>query len=618
MPETRSIPAPAPRTVATFTILSEGVAVSRAYGVRAIVVHKEAGRLPLATLTLEDGDAAAQTFAISNSTDFEPGKKIEIKTGFRATDEETIFKGIVIRHSIRIREQTSLLIIECRDEAVKMTRTPKNKYYKDKKDSEVITDIIEGYGLSADVDDSSVQHKELVQYNATDWDYTLCRAEAAGMLVLPNDGMLKIAAPDLSAEAVLTVQYGATVHDLDAEIDARLQYNNVLAKAWSAADLQTVEATAQDTDLPDGGNLPETALGAAFGEEQYVLRHTATLPEEELQQWADTMMMRHRLAKIRGRVTIDGSALPLPGTMIEIAGVGERFEGKLFVTGVRHVVEDGDWKTTCQFGLDPQWFVQRYDDVVQPPAGALLPSINGLHIGLVIQSDSDPDGQGRILVKLPLIDADGEGTWARLSTLDAGNNRGTFFMPEVGDEVIVGFLAGDPRYAVVLGQLHSGHNTPPFTADSDNKQKGYLSREGLKVTFDDDKKSIVIETAAGNKITLSEDDKMVKLEDQGGSSIKLDADGVTVDSKKDVKVTASGGNVELTDMSGNSIKATPSGITLQGASKITLSAGQVEISGGQLSVSAAMAQFSGVIQTNTIIATAVVGTSYTPGAGNIM
>src|SRR5687768_7525435 len=114
----RTIPSEAARSVSTFTILSEGVAVTRTFQVLSIVVHKEVNRIPQATIVFLDGAPADETFPISNAPDFEPGKKIEIRLGFRA-QEETVFKGIVIKHGIKIRETGSVLTIECRDEAVK-------------------------------------------------------------------------------------------------------------------------------------------------------------------------------------------------------------------------------------------------------------------------------------------------------------------------------------------------------------------------------------------------------------------------------------------------------------------------------------------------------------------
>lgn len=426
MPNERTIPSEASKSVCTFTILSGGNAVSRTYQVLAIAVSKEINRIPTATIVLVDGEPSKQTFAISNTTDFEPGKEIEIKAGYRS-NEKTIFKGIVIRHGIKVRKTSSVLMVECKDKAVKMTVTSKSKYFKDVKDSDVMEQLIDAHRLDKEVNTTSLQHKELVQYNTTDWDFMMCRMDANGLLCIPSDGKISIVKPDFSADAVITVQFGATVHDLDAEIDARFQLKGVKATAWDPSQQSLVDGIeAAEAGIPQAGNITADSLAGVIGDDDYVLKHSGKLVDQELQQWANAKLLKHRLAKIRGRVSIDGTADVLPGKIIQINGAGDRFNGKLFVTGVRHEIQKGNWLTTFQFGVEPEWFAQTYD-VQQPMAGALLPAVQGLQMGVVTKLENDPDGEDRIMVRLPLIDTGDEGIWSRICALDAGDKRGTFF-----------------------------------------------------------------------------------------------------------------------------------------------------------------------------------------------
>ena len=120
MANDRTIPSDQPKTVVTSTIKSAGAEIPKTYNVLSVIVNKEVNRIPSATIVITDGDPAAQSFEISNKADFEPGKEIEIKLGYR-NSEETVFKGIVVKHSIKTRKKNSLLIIECRDKAAKMT-----------------------------------------------------------------------------------------------------------------------------------------------------------------------------------------------------------------------------------------------------------------------------------------------------------------------------------------------------------------------------------------------------------------------------------------------------------------------------------------------------------------
>src|SRR5438094_137092 len=108
MPNAGTIPSEASKSVCTYTLLSGGTALSKTYQVLSITVNKEINRIPSATIIIVDGEASKQSFDISNKADLEPGKEIEIKAGYKGT-EETIFKGIVIKHGIKVRKSSSVL-----------------------------------------------------------------------------------------------------------------------------------------------------------------------------------------------------------------------------------------------------------------------------------------------------------------------------------------------------------------------------------------------------------------------------------------------------------------------------------------------------------------------------
>jgi Rhs element Vgr protein len=583
MANERAIPSEEPKSVATFTVLSGGTEVSKSYHVLSVVVNKEINRVAAATIMILDGEASKETFEISNKAEFEPGKEIEIKAGYR-NNEETIFKGIVIRHGIKVRKKTSVLVVECKDKAIKMTVSCRSKYFKEVKDSEAIEEIIDTYGLDKDVSATTVSHKHLVQYNSTDWDFILCRADANGLMCITDNGKLTINKPTFSGEAKLTVQYGATVHDLDAEIDARFQFKAIKGSTWRHTDqelLDTVEA--DDPGVPDAGNLSADTLAAVAGVEEFRLTHSGQMDEPELQAWVNAKMMRNRLAKIRGRVKTDGTAAVSPGQLIQLNGVGERFQGKLFVTGVSQQLEKGTWQTVFQFGVNPEWFAQAFT-IQQPLAGALLPAIQGLQTGIVTQLENDPDGEDRIMVRIPVIHKDDEGVWCRVSTLDAGDKRGTFFRPEIEDEVIVGFINNDPRHGIVLGMVNSSAKPAPLQAKDDNHEKGYVSRSEMKMIFNDDKKSINIETPGGNKIIITEDDKKIHLEDQHGNKITMNQDGIKIESIKDIILKAPSGD----------IKAEGTNMTVKGSgqTKIEGGSGAEFKSGGSTTVKGSMVQIN--------------------------
>jgi uncharacterized protein involved in type VI secretion and phage assembly len=214
---------------------------------------------------------------------------------------------------------------------------------------------------------------------------------------------------------------------------------------------------------------------------------------------------------------------------------------------------------------------------------------HGVYPGLVTDI-KDPDNQGRVKVRLPwLPDTAGANCelWARLATFMAGNNRGSWFVPDVDDEVLLAFEAGDLRRPYVIGALWNGQDAPPESMDGSgqNYRKVLRSRNGVKVTLDDQdgQETLLLETPGGQKVTLKDGPGEVLIEDSNGNSVKLETAGITI--------TAS--------------------------AKVTVNASTVAVSASMVTVDAGLSKFSGVVQADTVICNSIISASYTPGAGNI-
>ncbi|MGG8495296.1 type VI secretion system tip protein VgrG [Tenacibaculum sp. TC6] len=556
----------------TFKILVEGEELSKAYEVKSITVSKETNRIPTAEFVLIDGDPSGRDFKLSNEELLIPGKKIEITAGYHS-DEETIFKGIVIKHNLRIRANTSQLIVQCKDEAVKMTVGRKSTYFYESTDSDIFEELIGKYSLSKEVESTNHSHAELVQYNASDWDFMVSRAQANGKLCFVDDGTITIAKPNVSQSEIETVTFGGSLLDFDAEIDARHQVQKVAAYGWNHADQELLEIEGKDPKISLNGNLSVNDLQEVIGLENLELRHGGAVTDTELQDWADAKWLFQQLAKVRGRMKFQGIPSVKPNTIIKLEGVGDRFNGNVYITGVQHVISEGNWVTNAQFGLSTEWFSETFE-ISASPASGLLPAIQGLQVGIVSQLEEDPDGEDRILVQIPIINNTEEGIWCRVASPDAGENRGIFFRPEIGDEVIVGFINQDPNDAIVLGMLHSSAKPAPITAADDNHEKGIITRSEMKVLFDDDKKIITIETPAGKIISLDEDAGAITIEDDNSNVITINSDGISMESAGDISIKASGDVI---------IEGTNVGITANAEFKAEGSAG-AEVSTSAIAV----------------------------------
>jgi uncharacterized protein involved in type VI secretion and phage assembly len=184
------------------------------------------------------------------------------------------------------------------------------------------------------------------------------------------------------------------------------------------------------------------------------------------------------------------------------------------------------------------------------------------------------------------VEADGgtdaQGVWARMSTVFAGENRGMVFRPELEDEVVLGFINGDPRNPVILGALHSNVNAAPIDASDDNFEKGIYTKGEMKLTFDDDKKNILIETQSGNSILLSEENGEIVVADENDNTITMNSDGITLESASDITLKASGDvKVEGTNVEAKA----DAGLTMQGGASADLkSDGNATVKGSMVMI----------------------------------
>jgi Rhs element Vgr protein len=363
-----------------------------------------------------------------------------------------------------------------------------------------------------------------------------------------DNGKLVFQKPDVSQAETETVSYGATLLDFDAEIDARNQFKKVTSYGWNAADQEFLEMEANDPGISLNGNIRASELWEVIGLQNLELKTGNGANNTVLQEWADAKWLFNQMAKVRGRMKFQGIPGVKPGTLIKLQGVGERFNGKVYISAVRHQITEGNWTSDAEFGINPKWFTESHS-INDMPAAGLVAAVNGLQIGIVTQLENDPDGEDRILVRLPVIDGQEQGIWARIATLDAGENRGAFFRPEIDDEVIVGFINENPNDAVVLGMMNSSAKPAPLTASDDNHEKGFVTRSGTKFIFNDDKKSVVLETPGGKKVVLDDDAGIIEVEDENSNKITLDSGGIVFDSPADISIKSTGDvNIEGTNV----------------------------------------------------------------------
>lgn len=504
----------------------------------SVTVRRAVNKVPSATLTFSDGDMPRRRFPLSDSAKLKPGAEVTVKVGY-GDDETAIFSGIVVKHGLTITgANEARLVVECRDKAIRMTVGRRNARYEDQTDGDIMRAQVARHGLSARVSGARLAHAQLVQHYCTDWDFLLARAEANGCLVVVTDGEVAVAEPVAAGPAVLKVTYGEDLIEFEAELDARHQYAEVQARAWDAKTQAVLEgASAGPARLDRQGNLQSGELAQVLAVGPVNLQTGAALPRPALDDWAKAQQVKSGLSRVRGRMRFVGTARAAPGTLVDLAGVGDRFNGLVLTTGVSHRVERGEWSTEVEFGTPVEWFTEQ-PDVVAPPAAGWVPGIEGLHVGVVLKLDADPAGEHRVQVKLPAAGVDS--VWARLMQFSASNAFGAFFVPEVGDEVLLGFLANDPACPVVLGSLYSSNHPPAQALTAENNVKSVVTRCKARIEFNDADKVVTVSTPGNNTVVLSDKNQSIVLADQNGNTVKLGQAGITLQSPKDITIDAKG------------------------------------------------------------------------------
>ncbi|MCH6236255.1 type VI secretion system tip protein VgrG [Cognataquiflexum rubidum] len=508
-----------------------------------ITVYKELNKIPFAVIKVADGSAADSDFSIGNSGEFALGKSIDIQLGY-STDDQSVFKGIIIGNSHIISGSQTTFNLTCKHETVKMTVAKKNRHFNELKDNEIVENLLQENGLTDfDIPSFGSSHEQLLQANVSDWDFILSRIDSNGMVCKIQDGTFSVFRPNPSQDPVLSLTYGADIISMKMDTDVRSQCTAVKAFSWDYANQTLLETEGADLNGASPGNIQTSDLADINGQE-FEIKTPVMLTNEALQSIADSKKQKQALSKIKGKVTFMGNSGVNPGDWLEINGVGDQFSGKAFVSAVQHRTRNGNWETEATLGWEEDFFTEKFNPFHPSSGSGQFSAIQGLQIGIVTDI-MDPLGEGRVKVRLPMVNMNDEGIYARVATLDAGNNRGTFFRPEIGDEVIIGFMNGDPSHPIILGMVHSSAKPTPLEPEESNDKKGYVSRSEIKITIHDGDKSIVIETPGGRKFTMDDTAGTVQVEDPIGNVMVMDDNGISMESPKEISIKG-GTKISLT------------------------------------------------------------------------
>jgi uncharacterized protein involved in type VI secretion and phage assembly len=430
------------------------------------------------------------------------------------------------------------------DKAHRLFRGRRVAAYPNMTVADVVRKVTQRAGLElGDIDNVSgfggQANTQFSQDNVSDWDFLSRLAAAVGAQIAVVDGKLNFklpakpdAAPSTSTKATadpLVLEAHRTLVSLRANITAAEQVPEVEVRGWDFQNKR--EVTAKSTPNIAGTEINGTdpvALANTFGAPSFVSVDVPYRAQAEVQAGADALaaQLGGACAEIEG--VAKGNPKLRAGVAVTLANVGDAFTGKYTLTSTRHLFAEHVGYTTA-FTVSGRQERSLYG--LARGGGAGAPGrISGLVTGLV--SDvKDPAKLGRVRLTFPWLSSDFTSGWARAVQAGAGKDRGFFILPEVGDEVLVGFEQGDFDAPYVLGGVHNGKDAPPkFTKDPIDGNSGEIVARGFV-------------TRKGHKLEFLEDDGITLTSGDGSVIIKLDSKNqqIEVTSGKTIKMKANNG-----------------------------------------------------------------------------
>lgn len=435
--------------------------------------------------------------------------------------------------------------------------------------SQVVQDIPD---LEVSVDSTPDRTLAELQNNESDFEFLERLAKRNGYSLWADGTTLYFKKQRTSPNSV-KLEWGKTLLSFSPRLSIAGQVNKVEVRGWDPLQKQPISSVATSgassgIELSPSG-AQQVSKGSGGQSQETVLDSGAT-SADQAQRIADSRVSSLAQTLVGGSGTSVGNPDIHAGTVLEISGTW-RFDGKYNVTEATHTISSSGYQTSFQFSSGSAPLGPMASSGVGSQRGGAGNRIYGVTTGIVTANKDDgkdhEQGIGRVKVRFPGLNDDQVGTWARLGVLMAGPQRGTFFLPEKDDEVLVAFENGDANRPYVLAALWNGKDAPPDTnSDGKNNIRFIKSRSGHVIRLDDtdgSEKIEIIDKTGGNSITIDSAKNLITLKSAKDVSIEaakgkitLKAQNVEVSSTADTKVQADTG-LTLTASEGNTtIKGT--------------------------------------------------------------
>ncbi|WP_373725561.1 type VI secretion system tip protein VgrG [Bacteroides heparinolyticus] len=540
-----------------FKVLINGNDIADVADVISITAHKQFCKISTAEVVLHYGSLLDDDFIDDKNQDISIGNELEI---YADEGELCVFKGVVVKKSISLSNKKSLLTLTAKNKAYKMALNRYNHVFSEMKDSEMIEELINKYGLNCEVESTSYKNETVTQYNCSDWDFVNIKAESNALLVFTDDDKIMVKKPKVKS-AKFEINGYESIVDFDAQLDGRTAFSEYKATLWNynGQEKKEVEQKNASSDFRQGSQQT-TQLADKLENDTFTMNINSCFVDDDIVvEKVNAAIMRNNLSRIIGKARLFGVSDVKPGETVKFSGLGGSFNGDAYVTEVEFEFEKGAWSTIIGFGMEETSYYWSYDDINAAPAAELSPAAHGLQVAKVVALEGDPADDFRIKVSLPCFDGENAEIWARYATANAGDKRGGFCFPEIDDEVVMGFVDQNPNNPIVLGSLYSNKMASPQALSDDNNLKGIYLKSGIKLEINEEDKIIIVETPGNNKMVLNDKDGKFEIGDANGNQIVMDSQGMVIKSAGKISIEATSDmelkGVNLTSEASASYKA---------------------------------------------------------------
>jgi phage protein D/phage baseplate assembly protein gpV len=432
------------------------------------------------------------------------------------------------------------MIIRGYDRSHRLHRGRYNRSFQNMTDQDIVKKIIQEVDLPAgSVEDSGAPHDYVFQENQTNLEFLRERAARNGFELFVQDGKLHFRRP--KQDKSLTLTWMKELMSFQVSVSSAEQVSQVEVRGWDYKQKRAIVANCGKSGIltktdHGAGQLTSSTFQGKPNSPKLVVVDQPVSKVQHAEVMAKALF--HELSDefIQADAQAQGNPDIRPGRVVKIDGaMMGKYKGNYYITETHHTWIERTYHTAFSVrGLRGGDLLS----LLSPPV-RLQPG-QTLLIGKVTNND-DPESLGRVRVKFPTLTEEHESQWARVVALGAGPNRGFDCLPEIDDEVLVGFEHGDIHRPFILGGLWNGRDSPPekvghSVAGNKVRVRTFKTRTGHQLQFTEEdkgssKKGVQVKSVSGHQIYLNDSDRLIEIQTSGGHFMRLDDAGKKVSIK---------------------------------------------------------------------------------------